>query len=1622
LIVGGTSSGGAYIKDSNKETLTVDGSYSGTDGTFSLSSAAQTLNVNNLRFSNVTISDTFATAGKVASITLNADNGATNQIGDGTGTVKITAALASINEGTSITIPVIYAKTAVLTSTGGSVDLSATDSINVSNLTASAVKGQVEIDDSSSSLVALAAGSALTGYDVTAAGSLSVIGAISGATINLDSVGGSLSIGANVGTAKTSSVMLTSDYDMFSVSSKDLVSGVNLSLTSNLHSVGTLSNPVYTKASGIITVSAATDSGNYISQTGNASLGASTAPSFSSLTFTDSGTLTVAGAVGFETVNLTATNLTVASGGAISTSFLTVTAPVINFLQGTTTVSDTATFKSASTLTINASNITLGTGLVLGGSVLVGTSYKTTSSITLAGTSNVLSRYLNDTDSALTNITILTSGAFTASLPTPLIALPGASVGGTISIQAASIVDPLNTAAAPVSITANGTNAGGNISFVLTGTQAVALSSAAVPKTATYELSASGPSDGDVTVSTGGALTVAAGGVNISATGADLSLSSSKTLAVTDAALGTTPTTLTLSSGSTTPFTVNGSATVVNGIAGDISVGTLSINAGGGIAINPSGTIVATNASTFSNNTGTLTITGPVNSITPGASLTLTAKSGISLGAAKTGAEDPLANAIAGAGPVADLTINTAGNFSANLPAINNVSLGSGTSVSITAANIVPLYLTPPASIAPIAISSGAVSLVLTGTQAVTLGTATLTKGAPQFEISATADNTDVTVQTGGALTVNSGGITLSASQNALTLSGGKGLSIADNTSTGTAGLLNTNLSSLTLSSGGTTPFVIGGTTVPTNGAVGDISAATVSITDIKGVTLDSQYTIAGTSNSSAAVTFDTSSLLNNGTISGGGTGATLAFSDAGKNNLGVSSLSTGSYSGFGTVTFNTLGSVNLGNLATGTNALLNGVVNTVDVTAGGSLTLSGISVASGGTINLAVGSLVGSSSSAIAFSAPTGAIYVTDKAALIVGGAKSNIAITETTAPDQLVLNSSGILTVNSALNSGNLTLNGSSVVVSKAVTASSELTVLASGKTGTITTPTGGLLDTGNSGQLFIGQTGAALPKAPVLISSTDVLFIGPGAINVSNSTAATNSVIIGMAPFSTASAISYTGTTTANTSISNLTSTAGAINVSTAGNLTVLAVAPTSATGGGITLTAGTAGPASLTLVMDSNLSAINGSISLIDKNPLATPAGSITIGSNSTIYASGTAKGVGQVSIAIGSVPTTGLVAGTSPTPDAPSVHVNGGSGVFYGTTANPTGSIEANGTNTLNAFGRNILFSTGSTSTGPNPDNTIILNGVTITADPPATAAPYIGGTANAVSAAAILPVATATSGSTTVSSVSAPLTSTLTPVNSSVNQSSATLSGISGLNINSSASSSGSLNAVNARAAGLTLNDIDSDNATISNGRLSASSSKTDAGGGKRLTGGVSNVSVKTINSGAELISPVKDTVVKTPFGSISIAAKSAALILVFDRGVAVYNLHDNRKDAVVVQHNSHNINIAPGQNIVLTDRDVRFFEEINPAQRVAYRRMQARNYGDGLKSFRSEFNILSLLQSYEPLKQMVKSTEPEERRMMQSLMKTAAILMSVGGNDQFEYMVAKPLTAYNAAGMTSRQ
>ncbi|MBS1998067.1 MAG: hypothetical protein JSS86_17210, partial [Cyanobacteria bacterium SZAS LIN-2] len=297
--------------------------------------------------------------------------------------------------------------------------------------------------------------------------------------------------------------------------------------------------------------------------------------------------------------------------------------------------------------------------------------------------------------------------------------------------------------------------------------------------------------------------------------------------------------------------------------------------------------------------------------------------------------------------------------------------------------------------------------------------------------------------------------------------------------------------------------------------------------------------------------------------------------------------------------------------------------------------------------------------------------------------------------------------------------------------------------------------------------------------------------------------------------------------------------------------------------------------------------------------------------------------------------------------------------------------------------------------GAGNNNAIqLFGGVQIQADPPAASAPAAG-----------------------LLNASANLTSTATSVASGNVASTATAAGTTVSapaeisNVNWSLPAITALNA--SLQDGVTANVAGLSDSTVLSGRggLRVARASNGMSAHRVLTGGVATDGVQTMDEGVTLISPKTDTTIKTGFGSVDVAAGAVAMIMSYDGGMAVYNLHDTKSGAVVVKVGANKVRVSPGQNIVLTSRSVRSFEDINPGQAIAYRRVVAKDWGNGVQAFHSEFSILSMLQNYGAVRELVKSQDAETRKTVDAMLKTSAILLQIGG-EKYEYMKAPAVTA----------
>ncbi len=1560
---------------------------------FTGASASSSLYVTGGGNPSLNINNSSLATGGTLSVTYPGTNLVINGNITGNGTILLNATTGDVVS----TGGVIGGASATLTGPAGIVVDTA-----VNSLTANSTSNLVNIAEAASSAKSLTlnASSSFGAFTLTSSQTVNIKGGITttggGGDIDLTETGSSNTAGINISSVLTSASgninLITTGTDSI-VTSKPVVAA-NITIDAG-GVVGSSGAGFQTNASNSLLV-----------------IGTSATNSLINIKDIGTGTLNVSGDE--------------STSQPITISSVAGTVNVGQLLYSNVTLSDTATVaKVPATIVINP-----GAGLTVGdGSGIVKITAAGSISQVVAAAVFGAAVTLTSTTGDIGNGTAISVGGNGV----PQTTVTAVATKGLVNLQATNNIS-LNTASALTSYTVNGAvrsvNIGGTITVTTKGTGAISITSAVITQgPSTAFLSAPNVS---LTTLPGGTIGVGPGFQSIQ-TKATSSLSINGAAGST--AFVTQNGTITLGVGSTMGaganstlnlFTASGNKLTVaipitwdnNNITAPTS---LTVSTGGSISgtnvtvtspsviLNAPGSIAVTNLASF-NSTAGLAINGTGTVTLPaGSSLSLSGQSSITLGV--SGANDPL-NAGITSNNLANLTIFSAGALNANYNSFtttNSITLQSSS-----------LNNTGGFAAGAFGLTSGNISLTQTNGSGTTIGTTAVTSGQPQFDITSTVNGSTVSVTAGGVLTVNSAGLTFAGvAGNSIALSG-RSL----NTNGGITDPLyftTTNtFANVTLGATSGT-FTVGGTgTQLNNGIIGSVTATNgVTINAPSGITVNDTFGITGNQ-----LLFNTAAfkLLGNSAVTGTGPASLTIASPTsltisgtgGTNNIG------GTYTNIDSVTLQAAtGNVNVGNLFTTTNGTGNmldsGNVSNITISAAGTVQLpaalpsSILQVSPGGNIFLSAGTVAFSPPSSnpqkfLTLQATGGNVSLflapaSATANLTLGKVAGSIDISVGAAGSFTASSTNGLI-VNETQTVTNATLLGSSITVNNTVNASNNLNAQALGTpTSAITEGTGVLLIAGNT--LSLGQSAPTLPVVALNVQAPNIV-VGAGALNISNTfngdvfIAAANNPL---APTTALNFVNATGNTGTNLTIGNITAAAGGIAITNVNGSLVVASNSTIQTSNQMILvpagTDGTKGPAG-TFVLGPTM---GGNISLQNNDK----GGSINIDSGAFISAFGTAgSGLGQVSITLGTAPTTGLLAGAQPTPNPPLVTTKNGGLVFYTTTANPNGTITSNGQNFLNAFGANIIFNGGGNS------SYIALNGnVTIQADPPAVSAASpastivtAGGTGAALAA------------NSTLANVAAQTSAVSTSAQTGLFAQNTASSSISQLPINNwslpttMGINSNVLSGDSDAAAAIS----DSDVLSVGGGKLSLNGASS---GTKVLTGGVSTINgcVKTLDKGVTLLAPKTQTVLNTNVGSVSIAPGAVVMVMAFDGGMAVYNLHDTKGGAVRVMVAGGAVKLAPGQNIVMTNKQVRSFEEVNPVQAVAYRSMQAKQWAGGVRGFQSEFDIRTMLFNVKGLKDMITAQDNDTRKAIGAVLKTSAILSQLGG-EQYQYMNAPVHTA----------
>lgn len=177
------------------------------------------------------------------------------------------------------------------------------------------------------------------------------------------------------------------------------------------------------------------------------------------------------------------------------------------------------------------------------------------------------------------------------------------------------------------------------------------------------------------------------------------------------------------------------------------------------------------------------------------------------------------------------------------------------------------------------------------------------------------------------------------------------------------------------------------------------------------------------------------------------------------------------------------------------------------------------------------------------------------------------------------------------------------------------------------------------------------------------------------------------------------------------------------------------------------------------------------------------------------------------------------------------------------------------------------------------------------------------------------------------------------------------------------------------------------------------------------ILGNLTRDNIFHLSKGNALFIPRKDIIVMTDLAEVHIGADSIVGVLKPNVGVvSIYDLEDAGNKKVSVKVGSETIKLSPGKHLILS-KGADEFEKINPAHRIAFRRLETKTLPSGIHAYTTEFSISSAVLHMKPLQNILLSNNPEDRKIAARLIKNFVILEDVYGDNEPYKMPASIVT-----------
>ncbi len=147
------------------------------------------------------------------------------------------------------------------------------------------------------------------------------------------------------------------------------------------------------------------------------------------------------------------------------------------------------------------------------------------------------------------------------------------------------------------------------------------------------------------------------------------------------------------------------------------------------------------------------------------------------------------------------------------------------------------------------------------------------------------------------------------------------------------------------------------------------------------------------------------------------------------------------------------------------------------------------------------------------------------------------------------------------------------------------------------------------------------------------------------------------------------------------------------------------------------------------------------------------------------------------------------------------------------------------------------------------------------------------------------------------------------------------------------------------------------------------------------------------LQQGNFVFQPHSDITVQVQEGSVEIPTGATVLVMETGHDVAVFDISDGPKGRVRVKSGNKIITMSPGKQVVLTRQLDADFDKINPSKLIGYKNPKGQLVADDIRAYSADFSLPSVMMSVAPMKRMLTSDSPADRKLVQRMIKNAVVL-----------------------------